>query len=65
MPKLGITEEEARATVAFLKWMSSIDTNGFPANFKTIDQSDAAPAAAPVVEAAPAADPAAAAPVQQ
>jgi nitric oxide reductase subunit C len=38
MPNLGITEEEARATVAFLKWMSSIDTNGFPANFKPIQQ---------------------------
>jgi len=38
MPNLGITEPEARATVAFLKWMSSIDTNGFPANFKPIDQ---------------------------
>ena len=60
MPNLGITEAEARATVAFLKWMSSIDTNGFPYNFKPIDQADAAPA----VEAAPASDPAAA-PVQQ
>jgi nitric oxide reductase subunit C len=61
MPNLGITEDEARATVAFLKWMSSIDTNGFPANFKPIDQSDA-PAAAPVAEsAAPVADPAASA----
>ncbi len=38
MPNLGITEEEARGVVAFLKWMSSIDTNGFPYNFKTIDQ---------------------------
>lgn len=38
MPNLNITEAEARATVAFLKWMSSIDTNGFPANFKPIDQ---------------------------
>jgi nitric oxide reductase subunit C len=38
MPNLGITEEEARATVAFLKWMSSIDTNGFPYNFKPIKQ---------------------------
>ncbi|MFN3750852.1 MAG: c-type cytochrome [Thiobacillus sp.] len=38
MPNLGITAEEARATVAFLKWMSSIDTNGFPANFVSIDQ---------------------------
>lgn len=44
MPNLGITEAEARATVAFLKWMSAIDTNGFPANFKPIDQSDAPPA---------------------
>jgi nitric oxide reductase subunit C len=61
MPNLGISEDEARATVAFLKWMSSIDTNGFPANFKPIDQSDA-PAAAPLAEpAAPVADPAASA----
>jgi nitric oxide reductase subunit C len=71
MPKLGITEEEARATVAFLKWMSSINTNGFPHNFQSMDQSDppAAEAAAPATEAmpmesAPAVD-AAAAPVQQ
>ncbi len=52
MPNLGITEPEARATVAFLKWMSSIDTNGFPANFKPIDQRDV-PAAAPVADAVP------------
>ncbi len=38
MPRLGITDEEARAIVAFLKWMSSIDTNGFPYNFKPLDQ---------------------------
>ena len=38
MPKLKITDDEARAVVAFLKWMSSIDTNGFPYNFKSIDQ---------------------------
>lgn len=44
MPKLGITEEEARATVAFLKWMSAINTLGFPHNFKAIDQSDEEPA---------------------
>jgi nitric oxide reductase subunit C len=36
MPNLGITDEEARGIVAFLKWMSSIDTNGFPHNFKTL-----------------------------
>jgi nitric oxide reductase subunit C len=38
MPDLGITEEEARGIVAFLKWMSSIDTNGFPRNFTPISQ---------------------------
>ena len=38
MPNLDITEEEARGIVAFLKWMSSIDTNGFPRNFKPIEQ---------------------------
>ena len=63
MPKLGITLEEARATVAFLKWMSAINTMGFPNNFKTMDQSDApAPVAAPVAAPAPAP---AAAPAQQ
>lgn len=64
MPNLGITEEEAKATVAFLKWMSSIDTNGFPANFKPIDQSDAPAAAAAPVTAEPAPE-ASAAPAQQ
>jgi len=38
MPDLGITEEEARSVVAFLKWMSAIDTNGFPRGFKPIAQ---------------------------
>ncbi|WAK00239.1 c-type cytochrome [Methylobacter sp. YRD-M1] len=37
MPNLGITEQEAKGLVAFLKWMSGIDTNGFPYNFKTIE----------------------------
>ena len=36
MPNLGITDEEAKGVVAFLKWMSTIDTNGFPHNFKTL-----------------------------
>lgn len=36
MPDLNITEEEAKAVIAFLKWMSSIDTNGFPYNFTVI-----------------------------
>ena len=40
MPNLGITEAEARGVVAFLKWMSSIDTNGFPYNFKTLYAED-------------------------
>jgi nitric oxide reductase subunit C len=55
MPKLGITEEEARATVAFLKWMSAINTLGFPHNFKAMDQTPAA-APEPAPEAAPAPD---------
>jgi nitric oxide reductase subunit C len=39
MPSLGITADEAKGLVAFLKHMSSIDTNGFPRNFsKTVDQ---------------------------
>jgi len=39
MPDLGITAEEAKGLVAFMKHMSSIDTNGFPRNFsKTADQ---------------------------
>ena len=33
MPDLGITKKEAIGLVAFLKHMSSIDTNGFPRNF--------------------------------
>ena len=39
MPNLGITANEAQGLVAFLKHMSSIDTNGFPRNFsKTTEQ---------------------------
>ncbi len=36
MPNLGITADEAIGLVAFLKHMSSIDTNGFPRNFGKI-----------------------------
>ncbi len=36
MPNLKITEDEAKGIIAFLKWMSGIDTNGFPYNFKTL-----------------------------
>jgi nitric oxide reductase subunit C len=38
MPNLDITEEEAKAIIAFLKWMSAIDTNGFPYNFNPLTQ---------------------------
>jgi nitric oxide reductase subunit C len=40
MPNLGITDEEAHGVVAFLKWMSAIDTNGFPHNFKSINHQE-------------------------
>jgi nitric oxide reductase subunit C len=33
MPNLHLSREEAEAVVAYLKWMSAVDTNGFPANF--------------------------------
>lgn len=36
MPNLGMTDAEVKGVVAFLKWMSAIDTNGFPHNFKTL-----------------------------
>jgi nitric oxide reductase subunit C len=36
MPNLRLTTEEARALVAYLKWMSGIDTNGFPPRFAGI-----------------------------
>ena len=38
MPNLGITEAEAQAVVAYLKWMAAVDTNGFPPNFNQIEQ---------------------------
>lgn len=40
MPNLGITQQEARGIIAYLKWMSAIDTNGFPAGFVPIKQGD-------------------------
>jgi len=33
MPNLGLDEEEAKAVVAYLKWMATINTNGFPDHF--------------------------------
>jgi nitric oxide reductase subunit C len=38
MPNLQITEPEAHAVVAYLKWMAAVDTNGFPPNFNTTKQ---------------------------
>ncbi|WP_305910202.1 cytochrome c [Methylomarinum sp. Ch1-1] len=40
MPNLNITEDEAKGIVAFLKWMASIDTNGFPHHFTSIETED-------------------------
>jgi nitric oxide reductase subunit C len=36
MPQLHLTRDEAVAVTAYLKWMSAVDTNGFPANFGLI-----------------------------
>ena len=33
MPNLKLTREEAVALVAYLKWMSAVETNGFPIHF--------------------------------
>lgn len=33
MPNLHIQRDEAEAVVAYLKWMASVDTNGFPDRF--------------------------------
>ena len=41
MPDLDISEEEARSIVAFLKWMATIDTNGFPRGFTPLKQGEA------------------------
>jgi nitric oxide reductase subunit C len=40
MPNLGISRDEAVATVAYLKWLASIDTNGFPIHFGRIRVSE-------------------------
>ena len=38
MPNLEISQQEAEAVVAYLKWMAAVDTNGFPANFGRMQQ---------------------------
>jgi len=40
MPDLHLTRAEAQATVAYLKWMSAVDANGFPAHFGHIETQD-------------------------
>jgi nitric oxide reductase subunit C len=40
MPNLNISRDEAVATVAYLKWLSAIDTNGFPIHFGRIKVSE-------------------------
>jgi nitric oxide reductase subunit C len=37
MPNLHLSRAEAQAVVAYLKWMSAVDTNGFPARFGRIN----------------------------
>jgi nitric oxide reductase subunit C len=33
MPNLHLQRDEAEAAVAYLKWMSGVDANGFPDRF--------------------------------
>ena len=41
MPDMDLTDDEVRGVIAFLKWMSAVDTNGFPRGFKPLPQGDA------------------------
>ena len=40
MPNLELTDAEVRGVIAFLKWMSAVDTNGFPHGFEPLPQGD-------------------------
>ena len=40
MPNPHLTDDEVRAVIAYLKWMSAIDTNGFPSGFTPLPQGD-------------------------
>ncbi len=40
MPNLELTDDEVRGVMAYLKWMSAIDTNGFPAGFTPLPQGE-------------------------
>lgn len=41
MPDMQLTDDEVRGVIAFLKWMSAVDTNGFPRNFEPLPQGGA------------------------
>ena len=41
MPDMDLTDDEVRGVIAFLKWMSAVDTNGFPRGFEPLPQGDA------------------------
>ena len=41
MPDMDLTDDEVRGVIAFLKWMSAVDTNGFPRGFKSLPQGGA------------------------
>ena len=38
MPNPELTDAEVRGVIAYLKWMSAIDTNGFPSGFTVLPQ---------------------------
>ena len=41
MPNMHLTDAEVRGVIAFLKWMSAVDTNGFPRRFEPLPQGEA------------------------
>ena len=41
MPNMHLTDAEVRGVIAFLKWMSAVDTNGFPRHFEPLPQGGA------------------------
>ena len=41
MPDMGLTDDEVQGVIAFLKWMSAVDTNGFPRGFEPLPQGGA------------------------
>jgi len=38
MPNLHLSKAEAQSVVAYLKWLSAVDTNGFPNNFAVLPE---------------------------